>query len=230
MADSSSSTIILRREAIASGLSRYFTGKPCKHGHVSERGTSRGQCLECHREWRQSNRDKINGWRADWRAKRPDLEAAQVARRKERLPHAAREIAKRWREKNPEAAKATRQKSYKKRSNNPKFRLDAAIRAGVSGCIRKGGKNGKKTLDCLGFTREQLVKHLEKKFAPGMNWENYGEWHVDHIIPLKAFNFQTVDDVDFKRAWALSNLQPLWGRENQSKNAKLSAPFQPSLI
>jgi|13_taG_2_1085334.scaffolds.fasta_scaffold03460_1 hypothetical protein len=39
--------IITRKEAKAAGLQRYFTGKPCKHGHVSGRLTSGGNCQEC---------------------------------------------------------------------------------------------------------------------------------------------------------------------------------------
>jgi hypothetical protein len=62
-----------------------------------------------------------------------------------------------------------------------------------------------------------------------MSWENYGEWQIDHIIPLAAFNYETPFDMDFQRAWSLSNLQPLWALENMSKGDKLSKPFQPSL-
>ncbi len=36
-----------RREAAENGLTRYFTGKPCKYGHASERFTSSGACIEC---------------------------------------------------------------------------------------------------------------------------------------------------------------------------------------
>ena len=39
--------VISRKEAKARGLKRYFTGKPCKHGHVSERYTGSGACVEC---------------------------------------------------------------------------------------------------------------------------------------------------------------------------------------
>jgi len=83
----------------------------------------------------------------------------------------------------------------------------------------------------VGYTVAKLMAHLEKLFRPGMCWENYGRggWHIDHIIPRAAFNYQTPQDIDFKRCWALSNLQPLWERENIAKGAKLTAPFQPSL-
>ena len=63
-----------------------------------------------------------------------------------------------------------------------------------------------------------------------MSWLNYGSvWEIDHRIPLAAFNFKTIDDLDFHKAWHIKNLQPLGVRENRSKGAKLEKPFQPSL-
>lgn len=41
--------IISRQDALAQGLARYFTGKPCKHGHVAERHTNNRLCLACAR-------------------------------------------------------------------------------------------------------------------------------------------------------------------------------------
>ena len=41
--------VITRPEAIAQGLDRYFTGKPCCHGHASERYVTSGQCIHCMR-------------------------------------------------------------------------------------------------------------------------------------------------------------------------------------
>lgn len=38
-----------RQKALLSGLPQYFTGKPCKFGHVSERATRTGNCIECNR-------------------------------------------------------------------------------------------------------------------------------------------------------------------------------------
>jgi len=93
-----------------------------------------------------------------------------------------------------------------------------------------GSKNGRRWESLVDFTLDQLMKHLAKKFKPGMTWENRGEWHIDHKIPLSAFNFETPDDLDFRRAWALKNLQPLWAIDNLKKGAHLSKPFQPSLL
>lgn len=81
-----------------------------------------------------------------------------------------------------------------------------------------------------GYTVAELMGHIEGKFTAGMRWDNYGEWHIDHIIPIDAFNFENYGDMDFKRCWALKNLQPMWAKENQSKGNKLKHPFQPSLL
>jgi len=86
----------------------------------------------------------------------------------------------------------------------------------------------------VGYTLQELKKRIESKFQPGMSWDNWGrgpdKWHIDHIIPISAFNFTSVDDLDFKRCWALKNLQPLWEPQNLSKNNRLEEPFQPGLI
>ena len=49
------------------------------------------------------------------------------------------------------------------------------------------------------------------------------------IIPKSAFNFETAEDADFKKCWALENLQPLWAKDNLRKSNKIHKPFQPSL-
>lgn len=67
MSNQSAYTIILRKEAKASGLIRYYTGQPCKYGHVTERFVKTGQCLECTRitnratnkDWYESNKEQI---------------------------------------------------------------------------------------------------------------------------------------------------------------------------
>jgi 5-methylcytosine-specific restriction endonuclease McrA len=63
-----------------------------------------------------------------------------------------------------------------------------------------------------------------------MTWDNRSEWDIDHIIPVAVFNFEKPEDMDFKRCWELKNLRPLWKNDNRRKGARLTAPFQPSLI
>ena len=70
----------------------------------------------------------------------------------------------------------------------------------------------------LGYTREELKEHIEKLFSEGMSWDNYGEWEIDHIKPVKAFWDEGVTDP--KIVSALQNLQPLWARDNRKKSSK----------
>ena len=95
-----------------------------------------------------------------------------------------------------------------------------------------GRKRYRKWESLVGYTLEDLKSHLEAQFTIGMDWDSYGifGWHLDHIIPQSAFNFRNAEDLDFKRCWALNNLQPLWWYDNcVVKKDKLDKPFQPSL-
>ena len=71
---------------------------------------------------------------------------------------------------------------------------------------RLGKKKEGSTIDLLGYSATELKDHLEKQFTDGMSWENYGEWHIDHIRPLSSFPPDTPPHI----VNALSNLQPLW--------------------
>ena len=117
---------------------------------------------------------------------------------------------------------------YKK---NSQFRLNNNISGGIRLSL-KNGKDGKHWEDLVGYTLNKLKKHLQKLFQPSMTWDNYGKsgWVIDHKIPKTAFNFTSFEHQDFKRCWALKNLQPMWALENIIKSDKLKKPFQPSLM
>ena len=50
--------LVTRKEAVEQGLKNYFTGKPCKYGHVETRQTCSGQCNQCKRLRTQKWREK----------------------------------------------------------------------------------------------------------------------------------------------------------------------------
>jgi hypothetical protein len=78
-------------------------------------------------------------------------------------------------------------------------------------------KKKKHTMEYLGCSIEKLREHLEKQFTAGMSWENQGIWHVDHVRPCSSFNLATEEEKH--KCFHYTNLQPLWGDENMSKNA-----------
>lgn len=75
-----------------------------------------------------------------------------------------------------------------------------------------------RTHKLLGYTVDDLKKHLESKFLEGMLWNNYGDWVVDHIKPIAQFAKEGISDS--KTINALSNLQPLWAKDNMKKHDK----------
>ncbi|QKC99192.1 HNH endonuclease [Mesorhizobium sp. NZP2298] len=119
-----------------------------------------------------------------------------------------------------------------KKTSTPRGKIESNFRARIFQTIKRGSKgSGGHTFDILGYTSEDLRVHIERQFEPWMTWENYRHdtWHIDHIIPLSAFNYETPYDIDFKKAWALSNLRPLAANDNMKKGDRLLSPFQPSL-
>ena len=88
----------------------------------------------------------------------------------------------------------------------------------------KGHVKSARTQELIGCSVESLRNHLESKFQTGMTWENYGEWHVDHIIPCSSFDFTNKSE-QFK-CFNYKNLQPLWATENIRKSNKIPTVVQ----
>ena len=108
----------------------------------------------------------------------------------------------------------------KERRQDPSFKM----RMGVSSAVRKallrqGKTKGGSTFEHLPYTPQDLKEHLEKKFVEGMTWENYGDWHLDHIVPQAALPYDSLTHPNFTKCWALDNLQPLWARDNIQKSS-----------
>lgn len=95
------------------------------------------------------------------------------------------------------------------------------MRAGIWATI-KGKKNGRQWQSLVGYSVDDLKRHLERQFTKGMTWGTFGDWHIDHRRPLASFSFDGPEDPEFKAAWALTNLQPLWAPDNIAKRARLT--------
>lgn len=111
-------------------------------------------------------------------------------------------------------------REYHRRAlSTPSGKIRNRVRTRVRESLRNGWSGGK-TFRALGYSVEDLREHLERQFLPGMSWENMEKWHIDHIIPLSSFDIESLDSPDFKRAWCLSNLRPLWAGDNMRKSDK----------
>lgn len=158
-------------------------------------------CRPCDRV-RSLNVRKIA--KIEGRIKPPDPEKSRLYSTKSRL-------------KDIEKSRMMYRKSQQKRLNDPSYRVLANAGRRVRSMISGSGSSRH-----LPFTKSELISHLENLFKDGMTWENYGEWHVDHILPVSLFKVKNEKSEDFLKCWSLSNLQPLWAFENMSKGNKIS--------
>ena len=108
-------------------------------------------------------------------------------------------------------------------SHIPHNRLNARISNSIRKILNPSiDKNNSSCFEYLDFTKEELISHFESYFTDesGYSWDNMSEWHIDHIRPVASFNFRTTECEDFKKCWALNNLQPLRAEDNLSKGDK----------
>lgn len=181
-------SFIKRRTAINLGKNKYMTGVPCKNGHISYRLVSTSQCTECL---------KARGNKPYAPPKiKPNYDKINSKRRSR-------------------AGKIRNREYYNKvLIKNPEFKSAAFIRA----CIRRLLiTKSESSSSIIGYKKSDLVLHLSDLFTDGMNWDNYGGWHIDHIKSIKSFTDEGITDP--KIINALSNLQPLWAFDNLSKGS-----------
>ena len=112
---------------------------------------------------------------------------------------------------------------YQKQYNKERYHSDSLFRMTINVRNRinrafyyNGYTKRSQTFTMLGCTFEQLKTHLEKQFTEGMSWDNQGEWHIDHIVPLASAK----SEKQLTELCHYSNLQPLWAEENLSKGGK----------
>lgn len=101
---------------------------------------------------------------------------------------------------------------------NINFRLRKNLRCRLYQAIKNNYRGGSAVQD-LGCSIEDFRKYIENKFEIGMTWNNYGQWHLDHIIPLAKFNLSNRQE--FLQACHYTNYQPLWAEDNIKKGNRI---------
>jgi len=139
----------------------------------------------------------------------------------------AKTYHKKYREKNKDRIVGRqRDWSQKQSANNIQFRIKKNIRERIRAVIRRRNTiKPESSIRALGCDVSFLIKRFENKFhchprtREMMSWDNYGDWHIDHIIPLASFDL--ANKGQFLKACHYTNLQPLWAEENLSKGSKI---------
>jgi hypothetical protein len=185
-----------------------------------------GKCVYCrscyaaiNKEWRKNNPEKDKKIHDKW--EKNNIEAVRknrlrsYYRHKEKMNKYSREYKKRNKEELNRKAKAYTRHKYITDIN---FRLRIILRGRLWKAISRESKQSG-ALALLGCSIDELKSYLEKQFVIGMNWDNYGEWHIDHIKPCCSFD---LTDLEQQRiCFNYTNLQPLWAKDNIRKNGKI---------
>lgn len=193
-------------------LSEFYKGhRSCKECHkkcvIASRKKKPEKYKEYHKkkslEWARANKEKHNSSSREWRKNNPEKH---------------RKSAAQWKKNNPDKVKAAKKRYREKVKNDPLKLMRRRIRSRTLKAFKanrwyKSSRNE----EMLGCTWEEAFSHIESKFSNGMSWDNMGEWHIDHEIPLASAKTEE----ELIRLCRFDNLQPLWAEDNLKKGSKI---------
>jgi hypothetical protein len=158
---------------------------------------------EYQKEWYKENRDKRREYLKLYLKQNPEKR---------------REYDKKYRKRN---RGKIRKYEKARRSKDPAFRLAQNLRVRL-GAVLNGKTKPQPTLEMLGCSLGFLKFWLQMQFKQGMTWENHGEWHVDHIVPLALVDMNAENWEDrLRKLNHFTNLQPLSAGENFRKSGRI---------
>jgi len=165
--------IVTCAEARERGLKRYFSGRPCKHGHLAERLTVNGTCVECTNmrcaEWCAKNQERVRRNKQRHIDRDPSGYRAKRLARQKRMSEQYEVARRNWRERNRDKVLAI--KAAWKRRNRAKGAADRMKRyaAQLQATPKWADLQATQAIydECAAITQRTGVKH-----------------HVDHIVPL----------------------------------------------
>ena len=99
------------------------------------------------------------------------------------------------------------------------FKFSNNLRALIRVSFKKSEfKKQNKSEAILGCSIQEFKLHIEKQFVNGMTFDNHGEWHLDHIIPISWAR----TEAEAIKLSHYSNLAPMWAKDNLAKLNKFN--------
>lgn len=198
----------------------YISNKEHYKGYYKEYYISNKEKIE---EYRQANREKILEYKKEHQKKYRKANKEYYKEYNKEYCQANKEKIKEYKKEHKQANKEHYKEYYKeyvrnRRATDPLFKMMGNLRRRTSRAFKnKCYSKTSRTRDMLGVDWEVCKAHIERQFKKGMNWDNQGEWHIDHVIPLASAN----NEKELRKLCHYSNLQPLWAEDNLIKKDKI---------
>lgn len=191
-----------RKEALELGVSRYFTGEPCKYGHVEERLAKAGTCVVCARAMRKAmNPEKKSSAYRKWRLANPEKVAERKARYAKLNPEKMKAAGARYHALNSEKINERKRKA---REDNPESGRSSCKKWSLENKEKKAEINHRRRAmeksaipDTFGEFDKFVIQEAYEMAKRRFQMTGY-KWHVDHMIPLakgglhEATNIQVI--------------------------------------
>lgn len=195
--------IISGSEARRLGLKRYFTGKPCKKGHVAERYADKGMCVECEKERAtlRSKSPQVKAYHAAYYAKNSDQAKAYAAEYRKANAEKIKShydankerrqaVKAKWREVNAESIRA--KKADWRSVNSDAIRAKKALWQKLNPHKAVASVSRRRALKMAATPPWADQSAIDQYYliAGFLSGELGVEFHVDHIVPLRSETVQ----------------------------------------
>jgi len=161
------------------------------------------------KKWRLKKKDKIKEYKKEYLLKNKDKIKEYYLKNKDKII------------KQRSIIHSTRYK------NDILYRLSSLHRGRLRSALKAKNISKKmSSLKYLGCSPAYLKKHLEQQFQKGMTWDNQGEWHIDHHIPLASAE----NEDQLNKLFHYGNLKPMWATDNISKSSSLPEQYNLTLF
>lgn len=171
------------------------------------------------KDWREMNKERLSEYRKIYYKKYYQSNKEKFSENSKRYQKANKEKISEYQKQYRKANKGKRRNYIReKKKNDPLFKLSTVLRARTNEAFkRKCYSKNTKTHEMLGTDWGTVKSHIENQFTEGMTWNNHGEWHIDHIVPLSLANCE----VELEALCYYENLQPLWAEDNFKKKNRI---------
>ena len=187
----------------------------CKECRKTEKDKNKEHYLNKTKEWRLNNQDKVKEYRKKYYIENNDKLKILWKEYRKKNKSLMLIKKKKYIDKNKDIINL---KTRERLSNDPLFKLIKYSRNRLRQFLKtKNIYKNNTTFHIIGCSPKFLMEYLGDLFTEKMNWDNYGEWHIDHIIPLSSANTEE----EIYKLCHYTNLQPLWAEDNIKKSNKI---------